>query len=254
MSLLALEHVGKRYSRGRHEYVALHDVCLTIEAGEHVAIWGVQRSGRTTLLRVAAGLERPDEGIVRFGGRPLVPGAGACAEDGIAFVQATVLAGAGPTVADDVALPLLARGLTRGKARDRAVQELERVGARACASMSASELHPSELVRAAIAQALVCDPRLLVIDDPTSHVELLERESVLLLLRSISGGDVAVLMTTGEAIGVAGVDRALTISEGELRAEVASVPSPVISLTPQSPAISSISRLSRQTSPSTSRS
>ncbi len=62
------------------------------------------------------------------------------------------------------------------------------------------------------------------------------------------------LMTTGEAIGVAGVDRALTISEGELRSEIVSVPSPVIALTPQPPAISSISRPSRQPSPSTSRS
>jgi ABC-type ATPase involved in cell division len=229
MSLLALEHVGKRYSRGRHEYVALRDVSLTVEPGEHVAIWGVSRSGRTTLLRIAAGLERPDEGVVRFGGRELVPGIGPCAQ-GVAFVQANALAGGGASVADDVAMPLLARGLTRRKARIRAARELDRVEVAACAGLAPADLRPSELMRATIAQALVTDPRLLIIDDPTRHVELLERESLLLLLRSISGGHTAVLMTTGEAIGVSGVDRALTISEGELRAEVSSQPSPVIPL------------------------
>lgn len=228
MSLLRLEHVGKRYSRGRHEYVALDDVSLTVESGEHVAIWGVPRSGRTTLLRIAAGLERPDAGTVHFDGRTVGPGAHA--RDAIGFVHPAAVAGVGPSVIDDVAMPLLARGVSRGRARRRAAAELERVGAADCAGSVAAELESSELLRAAIAQALVADPRLLVIDDPTSHVGLLERESLLLLLRSIADGDTAVLMTTGEAIGVSGVDRALTISEGRLRAEVVAEPSPVIPL------------------------
>ena len=228
MSLLRLERVGKRYTRGRHEYVALHDVSLTVEPGEHVAIWGVPRSGRTTLLRIAAGLERPDEGSVHFGGRTFEPGAHG--REGIGFVHLAAVAGAGPSVVDDVAMPLLARGVPRNKARARAAAALERVDAGHCAGDVSAELETSELVRAAIAQALVADPRLLVIDDPTSHVGLLERESLLLLLRSIAGGGIAVLMTTGEAIGVSGVDRALTISEGRLGAEVVAEPSQVIPL------------------------
>jgi hypothetical protein len=57
MSLLALEHVEKAYGSGSGRHVVLRDVSLEIEAGEMVAVWGLRRSGRSTLLRVAAGIE-----------------------------------------------------------------------------------------------------------------------------------------------------------------------------------------------------
>jgi len=68
MSLLALEGVGKRYRDGARERIALREVSLALEAGELAAVWGLRRSGRSTLLRVAAGIEQPDEGVVRFDG------------------------------------------------------------------------------------------------------------------------------------------------------------------------------------------
>ena len=69
MTLLELEHVSKRYRRGEH--VALDDVSLVIDAGEMVMVWGERRSGRSTLLRIAAGIETPDAGVVRFAGGDL---------------------------------------------------------------------------------------------------------------------------------------------------------------------------------------
>lgn len=218
MSLLRLEGVSKRYRRGRREVVALDDVSLAIEPGELVAVWGMPRSGRTTLLRIAAGLEQPDGGAVRFGDEQLSAGHDDGLAPGIGFVHVG-LADAGEAIVDHVAMPLLARGVAPEHARARALLELERVGAAACAGLQPRELEPTERVRVAVAQALVTGPRLLLVDDPTRHVDLLEREAVLLLVRSIADGSVAVLMTTGEAMGVSGVDRALTISGGVLRSE-----------------------------------
>ncbi len=63
-SLLSIEHVTKRYRRGRLERVAVRDVSLDLEPGELVVVWGARFSGRSTLLRVAAGIEAPDEGTV----------------------------------------------------------------------------------------------------------------------------------------------------------------------------------------------
>jgi len=222
MSLLRLEHVSKRYRNGRREVVALDDVSLEIAPGELVAVWGMPRSGRTTLLRVAAGLEQPDGGAVRFADRAVAPGGhdGGLAA-GIGFVQVGLASTGGESIVDHVAMPLLARGTAPEEARAVAQEQLERVGAGACAPLQLRELEPTERVRVAIAQALVGEPRLLLVDDPTRHVDLLEREAVLLLVRSIADGSVAVLMTTGEAMGVSGVDRALTISGGVLRAEAA---------------------------------
>jgi len=224
MSLLTLERVSKHYRRGRHEVTALDDVSLAIAPGELVAIWGIPRSGRTTLLRIAAGLEQPDGGAVRFRGAAF---RGVCEDGlpaGIGYVQVGLGGTGRESILELVAMPLRTRGIARDVAYDRALRQLERVGAAPCAELRPRELEPTERVRVAIAQALVTGPHLLLVDDPTRHVDLLEREAVLLLVRSIADGDVAVLMTTGEAMGVSGVDRALTISGGSLRAEACSEP------------------------------
>jgi len=230
MSLLTLEQVSKRYVHGRREVTALDDVSLAIALGELVAVWGVPRSGRTTLLRIAAGLEQPDRGDVRFRGEPLPAGHVDGLPVGIGYVEAGLANVGGESVLDHVAIPLLARGTAPETARARALLQLERVGAVACAHVQPRELDSTERVRVALAQALVTGPRLLLVDDPTRHVDLLEREAVLLLVRSIADGDVAVLMTTGEAMGVSGVDRALTISGGILRAEASREPANVVAL------------------------
>jgi ABC-type lipoprotein export system ATPase subunit len=230
MSLLRLDRVGKRYRRARREVVALDDVSLTIAPGELVAIWGMPRSGRTTLLRVAAGLEHPDVGAVRFDGHDVHGDPADGLVDGIGFAQVHMAGAGGESILDYVAMPLLARGVDPTAARARAALQLERVAASSFARLQPRDLDPTERVRVAIAQALVTDPRLLLVDDPTRHVDLLEREAVLLLVRSIADGDVAVLMTTGEAMGVSGVDRALTISGGVVRAEAAAHGGQVVAL------------------------
>jgi len=230
MSLLTLERVSKRYRRGRREVTALDDVSLAVAPGELIAIWGVPRSGRTTLLRVAAGLEQPDVGAVRFHDRALATGHDDGLPHGIGYVPVGLVNIGGESILDHVAMPLLARGTAPEIARTRAALVLERVGAAPCARLQLRELEPTERVRVAIAQALVTRPQLLLVDDPTRHVDLLEREAVLLLVRSIADGDIAVLMTTGEAMGVSGVDRALTIDGGVLGAEASSAPANVVQL------------------------
>jgi ABC-type lipoprotein export system ATPase subunit len=230
MSLLTLERVSKRYRHGRREVMALDEVSLSVAPGELVAIWGVPRSGRTTLLRIAAGLEQPDGGDVRFRGEALPAGHADGVPAGIGYVEVGLADVGGESILDAVAMPLLACGTAPETARARAMLQLERVGAVPCAHLQPRELDPTERVRVAIAQALVTKPRLLLVDDLTRHVDLLEREAVLLLVRSIADGEVAVLMTTGEAMGVSGVDRALTISGGVVRAEASNEPANVVSL------------------------
>ena len=71
--LLELEGVTRRDA---HERVVLREVSLALRAGELVGVWGMRRSGRSTLLRIAAGVQAPDAGVVRYGGRELTAGAG----------------------------------------------------------------------------------------------------------------------------------------------------------------------------------
>jgi len=214
MSLLELERVSKCYGR-LNERVALRDVSLQIEAGEMVAVWGMRRSGRSTLLRIAAGVEAPDTGVVRFEGHDLSDRRGERLGDGIGYCRRTFRPSEGQLVRDHLIVGLLARGVPLPLAASRARAALERVEMGRCATLRPSELDCAEAVRVAIARALAFAPRLLLIDEPTIGVDLLARDGILLLLQSLAQEGMAILASTGESPGLSGA-RALTLSEGEL--------------------------------------
>jgi ABC-type multidrug transport system ATPase subunit len=217
MTLLELEHVSKRHRHG--ERVALEDVSLAIEAGELVTVWGERRSGRSTLLRVASGIETPDSGIVRFVGRDLAVRGGATIADGIGYCRTSFRPSAGQSIVDLLAAGQLARGTPRSTARSHAWTALERVGAQQCAERTPEELDGEETVRVAIGRALASHPRLLAIDEPTIGVALVARDGILHLLRSLADEGIAVLTSTGEGPGLLGADRVLSLGRGRLRGE-----------------------------------
>jgi ABC-type ATPase involved in cell division len=131
-------------------------------------------------------------------------------------------------VTDQVAVALLARGIGRMRARDRAEEALVRAGASECSHLDPRELHVDELVRAGIARALVTRPRLLLLDEPTNGVDVLQRDGILALLRTFAAEGTAVLMAVGEP--VAGADRVLALDGGRLRGHVAPEQAPVVPL------------------------
>jgi ABC-type lipoprotein export system ATPase subunit len=218
MSLLSIESVGKRYRRGRREYIALKDVTMSVEHGEMVGVLGTRKSGRSTLLRIAAGLERPDHGTVRFEGVDL-SSAGSVIGRRIAFCRTSFSELEGDRVLDHVAAGLLAQHVASLPARRAAERVLARTGVADCTRMKPYELDGGETMRVAIARAFVSSPTMLVIDEPTAMVGLLQSDPVLRLLRSIADEGVAVLMSTGDATCLSGVDRAMSLDEGELRGE-----------------------------------
>jgi ABC-type ATPase involved in cell division len=230
VTLLEVEHATKRYRRGRLERVAIRDVSLEIARGELVAVWGARFSGRSTLLRIAAGIESPEEGSVRFEGRDLRRARDSVLGRGIGFCQMCFSTGQRGLVVEAVAAGLLAQRSSPKQARRRGQEMLQRVGVADCAQLECQELGGAELVRVVIASALVAAPSLLVIDEPTSGVDLLDRDSLLALLRSIASEGTAVLMSTGDAQGLSGVDRALTLDNGELQAEEQSEQAMVVPL------------------------
>jgi putative ABC transport system ATP-binding protein len=216
MSLLELRHVCKRSTRDGGRRVLLDDASLEIDAGELVAVWGMRGSGRTTLLRLAAGIDAPDSGSVHFDGRDLAKHGDEVLGHEIGFCQKAFRTAAGRAAIDEVLVGLLVNGATRALARARALAALERVGGERLGARRLSELDSGERVRLSIAHALALAPRLLVIDEPVAGVDLHERDGILLLLRSLADEGIAVLMTVGELTGLSGADRSLTLGDGEL--------------------------------------
>jgi ABC-type lipoprotein export system ATPase subunit len=230
VSLLRIESVEKRYREGRRERIVLRDVTLQLAAGEMVAIWGARRSGRTTLLRVAAGIESPDSGSVRFEGMDLAEHGERVLGEGIGYVRKALRGSEDQGVLEQVAAPLLARGIGVERARERAREALARAGGERCAASRVAELGAGEAVRVALARTLILSPSLVIIDEPTATVGLRERDEILALLRGLAAEGPAVLASTGEPDELAGAHRALTLDDGELRGELAPELAPVIAM------------------------
>lgn len=216
MSVLELIGVGKRSERPGQRWV-LRDVRLQIEPGELVGIFGRRHSGRSTLLRIAAGLQAPDEGSVHVS-HPEAGGAGSV-RDGVRMARKRFRAIDGELVLDQLMTGQLVCGVPGDIARRQALGALARLGAQSCAGMRPSELSTAEAVLAAIARALTHAPRLLVIDEPTLGVELSERDVVLDALQNLAGEGTAVLASAGETASLSGFHRVLGLSGGRLRGQ-----------------------------------
>jgi ABC-type sugar transport system ATPase subunit len=214
--VLALDRIRKSYRHGERQIEVLSEVSLQVHEREVVAVWGTPNSGRSTLLRVAAGIQAPDSGSVRFRGHQLAVGGGAIAR-GIAYCQPRLRTIEARTVLDELIAAQLALGVASSAARSHAALALERAGARPCERRRLCELDRAEAVRVGIARALLQRPALLVIDEPTTGVEPIARDRILSLLRSLTEDDIAVLMSLDKGSGLFGADRALSLCEGELR-------------------------------------
>jgi putative glutamine transport system ATP-binding protein len=229
MSLLELQRVSKRYRDGQIERVVLRDASLRIDRGELAVVWGLRRCGRSTLLRVASGIEPPDEGVVLFDGQDVASHGRDVLGAGIGYCQ-KLLRGGSELVQEVVMVPLLAAGVAPARARSRAREALERAGAGDRATLRVSALDTAETVRVALARVLAQQPCLLVVDDPIGGVDLLQRDGLLALLRSLADEGIAVLASTVESTGLSGADRTLALSGGELRGPSPREPAPVLEL------------------------
>lgn len=228
--MLELARVSKHYREGNRERTVLRDVSLSVRAGELIGIWGLRRSGRTTLLRIAAGIETPDGGEVCFDGRRLGSRGPSALGHGIGYVQKTPRSGEEQAVLEQVASVLLARGARLAEAREQARAALQSVGGEHCTVARMSELSGAEALRVALARTLCLSPAVVVIDEPVATVTLGERDEILALLRRLAANGIAVLASVSEPTELAGAHRALTLSDGELHGQSEPELAPVVAL------------------------
>jgi len=223
MTLLSLTQVTRRYGDGRHEVAVLDRVCMEVDAGDFVGVWGPRRSGKTTLLRVAAGIEAPNAGAVCFDGHVLTRmGAGERARllrtRGIAHVSGDWRPQLSQPAVDSVAMPLLGDRTSLREARPLARRALEKVGVSECADVSTGRLSQGERIRVALARAIVREPRLLLVDEPAVSPSPLECGELYALLRSLAkDSKLAVLVASEDLEALEGARRSMSISNGELR-------------------------------------
>ncbi len=193
LPFIRLENVKKVYRTGGSEFVAVSDVTMSVAEGEFVALVGPSGCGKTTVLKILADLHGHDGGTVEIGdaAHPFEPGR----DVGMVFQQPLLLKWR--TVLDNVLLPAEILGLPMKPARERARDLLTLVGLDGFADKRPYELSGGMQQRAAIARALIHDPKLVLMDEPFGALDALTRERMNLeLLRIWAESQKTILFVT----------------------------------------------------------
>jgi putative ABC transport system ATP-binding protein len=184
-----LTGVSKSYQKGRRTVFALRDVDLAIAEGEWLAVQGRTGHGKTTLLQVLGGLDRPDSGTVIFGGRDLSQLREAqvtrVRAASIGFIFQTFNLVATLSAAENVEAALIPLGIAQAKRRRQVTAALDSVGLADRARHLPSELSGGQQQRVAIARALVKEPRVLLADEPTGNLDHNTRDEIITLLERL---------------------------------------------------------------------
>lgn len=211
MSALELIGVDHGYGSGAGRVEVLHDVSLRVEPGELVALAGPSGSGKSTLCHLVAGIERPDAGSVTLDGRPTAD----LADWSLVAVvpqQHGLLAGL--SVEDNVALPAHRARVDPTAAFARLAEALDLTP---FARRAVTETSLGEQQRVAVARALVLDPRLAVLDEPTGHQDDDHVSQVIAVLAAAAAAGSAVLVATHDQRVWEVADRVVRLDEGRVQ-------------------------------------
>jgi lipoprotein-releasing system ATP-binding protein len=183
------ELLTKIYRSGGSEIVVFNNLSLSVRQGEQLAIIGESGAGKSTLLHLLGGLDRPTSGSIFFGKQNI-----AALRDrelstfrnrSVGFVWQNPSLLPEFTALENVMMPLLIRGVSRGDASSRASQLLEEVGLAQRARHLSGELSGGEQQRIVLARALAGMPKLLLADEPTGNLDFRTGESIMNLLAEL---------------------------------------------------------------------
>jgi putative ABC transport system ATP-binding protein len=202
-AMLRIEDLTVELKSGGFVVRPVDHLSADVASGELALLLGPSGCGKTTLLSCLAGILSPTSGTVRFDGQPITSLRGASLSQyrrrtvGIVFQSFNLVPSL--TAAENVEVPLLAGGSGPAASRKRALELLERVGLGDRVRHRPGELSGGQQQRVAIARALAWDPPLLLADEPTAHLDYVQVEDVLRLLRDLAKpGRVVVVSTHDE--------------------------------------------------------
>ena len=200
MPLIELKDVSKLYGFGDATTLALDEINLTIEKGEFVAIMGPSGSGKSTLMNVIGLLDRPSHGTYRLDDKAVArkrPNQAAkVRRDTIGFIFQSFNLLPRLTVLENVALPLAYKGMRPSKRLTQASNMLERVGIQHREYFMPNQLSGGQAQCAAIARALVNNPKLIIADEPTGNLDSAGSRLVMELLSEVHKTGNTILFVT----------------------------------------------------------
>jgi putative ABC transport system ATP-binding protein len=232
--VLELAKVSRTFGEGATAVAALRDVDLAISAGEFVAVMGPSGSGKSSLLALAGGLDRPTSGAVFVESTPLAAlGLNELARlrrRAVGYVFQDFNLVPTLTAAENVALPLELDGTASKKAQRQAADALRQVGIPELADRFMDQMSGGQQQRVAIARAVVGKRRLILADEPTGALDSTTGQGVMEVLRSRADAGAAVMLVTHEARHAAWADRVVFLRDGRIVDQATAMHDPALLL------------------------
>ena len=222
MSILEVSGLRKVYTSrlGGSRVEALRNVSFTVEQGEYVAIMGESGSGKTTLLNILAALDEPTAGTVRMDGHELgkirEKDAAAFRRDNLGFVFQEFNLLDTFTLEDNIYLPLVLMGMSYEDMRARLLPIARELGLTELLKKYPYEVSGGQKQRAAVARAIITEPKLLLADEPTGALDSGSTDELLRLFAAINRAGQTILMVTHSVKAASRAGRVLFIKDGQV--------------------------------------
>ena len=223
MEILRLDHLTKVYGAGNTAVTALDDVCLTVEAGEFVAIVGSSGSGKSTMLHMIGGVDRPTSGTVYLNGQDVF----ARSDEQLAVFRRREVGlvyqfyNLVPVldVVENMTLPVLLDG--RPVNQKRLENMLHVLGLKGREHHLPNQLSGGQQQRVAVGRALMNSPAIVLADEPTGNLDTKNSAEIMALLRKSNAqlGQTLIVITHDEDIALS-ADRVVTIEDGRVASDV----------------------------------
>ncbi len=220
-AVLICRNVVRQFAEGESVLEVLSGVDLEVRPAERLAIIGTSGSGKTTLLQIMGGLDEPTSGEVIVGGHSLAQTSeiqkGDLRNRYIGFVYQFHHLLREFSAEENVAMPLLIRRVAKAEALEKARNLLDRVGLGERLTHKPGQLSGGERQRAAVARALITEPRLVLADEPTGNLDAGNGEHVLQLMLELNRElKTSLVIVTHDHSIAARMDRVLTLEDGRL--------------------------------------
>jgi putative ABC transport system ATP-binding protein len=224
LAILVVDAVEKIYDGGLRPVAALRGVSFEVAAGDFIAFMGPSGCGKSTLLHLVGGMDFASRGKVSLDGLVL----NELGEEALARVRRTTIGFVFQffnllptlTVAENVALPLLLDGASDRKGRERANALLDRVGLAERIHHFPAQLSGGEMQRAAVARAIITEPKLVLADEPTGNLDTENGAEVMKLLAEINRElRVTILLATHSEEAAGYATRIIRMRDGLIQAD-----------------------------------
>lgn len=199
--LVSVENVSHLYTNGGRQKAALSNISCQVLAGDRVAVVGPSGSGKSTLLHLMAGIEKPKTGTVRW--PALDPDTGLRPDQICVMFQMPSLLPT-LTVLENVELSWLLSKRPEAKARAAALEVLQKLGLSEIVDRLPDEISGGQMQRVAAARAIVCEPRLILADEPTGQLDSVTGSRLIEALIASAANSAAALIVATHDLAVAG--------------------------------------------------